>query len=359
MKQPKNHILMTGGGTLGPVTPLIAIAREWQRRDPNATVSWIGTPSGPERMIVEEAGYSFSSLYAPKLARDKKWSWPFIPALMAYSCVAAFLMLKKSKPKMIFTAGGYVSVPIVLAGRVLGIPSWVHQLDVKPGLANRAMAPFAKKVSVTWLESLESFAESKTIQAGSVVRDGILKGSKDKVVQKHKLDPEKKTVFVMGGGTGASSINEAMSVIGADLSKSANVIHLTGLGKKDPRLDEIADNYISLEFLGKNIADYFAAADVFVGRAGMGTILEIAALGKASVLIPIGNTDQLANARAVDDANAAIIIHQLNGQILKQEILRLLEDDEQRWELQDKIRELFIENGEERIVKEAMELFKA
>lgn len=350
---------MTGGGTLGPVTPLIAIAREWQRRDPNASVSWIGTPSGPERMIVEEAGFDFRTLLAPKLDRHRKWTWPLIPFLMLYSSVAALLMLRRVRPDIVFTAGGYVSVPVVLMAWILRIPVWVHQLDVVPGLANRIMAPFAKKVSVTWLESLESFPEKKTIQAGSVVRDGLLRGDKKKVIEKHNLDPEKLTVFVIGGGTGATPINDAMAAIGDDLVKKVNVVHLTGLGKMIDGLNEISPNYVALEFLGKDIADYFAAADIIVARAGMGTILELSALGKASIIIPLKNTDQMANARLLAEREAAVIIHQLNGQILKQEIIHLAEHDERRWELQDKMRELLIENGEERIVKEAVGLLQA
>lgn len=356
MKHNKRHILMTGGGTLGPVTPLIAIAREWQRRDPNAVVSWIGTPGGPERIIVEEAGFDFYSLLAPKLDRHRKWTWPFIPLLMLYSCVRAFFMLRKMRPSIVFTAGGYVSVPVVLVAWALRIPIWVHQLDVVPGLANRIMAPFATKISVTWLDSLDAFPERKTIQAGSVVRDGILHGDKQKVMEKYGLDPEKLTVFVIGGGTGAAPINDAMVAIGPDIAKAANVVHLTGLGKMERGLEEIASNYVALEFLGKDIGDYFAAADIVVARAGMGTILELSALGKASILVPLRNTDQLANARQLKEAGAAVLIGKLNGQILKQEILHLLEDDEFRWQLQDRIRGLFVENGEERIVKEAMML---
>lgn len=346
---------MTGGGTLGPVTPLLAIAREWQRRDPHAKISWIGTPKGPERMIVEEAGYAFASILAPKISRHKKWTWPFIPILMLYACIHAFILLKKMRPDFVFTAGGYVSVPVVWMARLLGIPSWVHQLDVKPGIANRVMTPFAKRISVTWLDSLDAFPEGKTRHAGSVVRDEIFKGDKERALREYALDPQKPTLFILGGGTGAQAINEAMAAIAHQVADRANVIHLTGIGKMMEELNDIT-NYAAIEFLGKDIADCYALADVVVARAGMGTILELSALGKASILIPLKNTDQLANAGKIAEAQAGVVLGDVNGQILKQEILRLFEEDEARWAYQDRIRELFIQNGEERIVKEAMEV---
>lgn len=346
---------MTGGGSLGPVTPLIAVAEEWRRRDPDVQVSWIGTMHGPERMIVEEAGFAFHAIAAAKLSRHKKWSWPFIPFFLLLSFVQSILLLRKLKPDAVFTAGGYVSVPVIITARLMGMVTWVHQLDLKPGLANKLMAPFAKRISVTWLDSLELFPESKTRQVGAVVRPEVLRGDKTRAVTKYALDSKKPTIFVLGGGTGAQSINEAMAVIAPDILKRANVIHLMGKGKMVKELESIP-GYVALELIGKDIADLYAAADIVVARAGMGTILEIAALRKPAILIPLPNEDQISNANAMQSAEACTVLWELNGQILKQEIVHLLEDAERRFAYAEAVKELFVKNGEERIVNEALDL---
>ena len=350
---------MTGGGSLGPVTPLIAIAREWMRKNPHVHVSWIGTPKGPERMIVEEEGFDFYALSAPKLHRHKKWTWPFIPFLFCFSLFWSFFYLQKLRPNIVFTAGGYVSIPLVLAAWVLRIPSWVHQLDATPGIANKMMAPFAKRISVTWMESFDSFSEKKTLHVGSLVRGEIFHGNKEYVFEKYALDVAKPTVFVTGGGTGAQSINEVMAAIGSDIVKHANVIHLTGIGKMNVALESIAENYVAIELLGKDIANVYDVADVVVARAGMGTILEIAALRKPAILIPLANTDQLSNAQRFEEAEAGQVIHRLNGQILKQEILHLIEDRDRQVQYQRRLGELFTPHGEVKVVEKAMEMVKS
>ena len=149
----QKHFLMTGGGTLGSVTPLLAIAAELRKRDAHTVVSWVGTPNGPERLVVERYRIAFYSLSSPKLNRYKKWLWPLLPFGLAVSVVRAFSLLRTLRPAMVFTAGSFVSVPVVLAAWVLRIPVWVHQLDVQPGVANKIMAYFAKRISVTFDEN--------------------------------------------------------------------------------------------------------------------------------------------------------------------------------------------------------------
>jgi UDP-N-acetylglucosamine--N-acetylmuramyl-(pentapeptide) pyrophosphoryl-undecaprenol N-acetylglucosamine transferase len=356
MKKSKKQILMTGGGTLGPVTPLMAIASTWQDQDEHISVSWIGTPKGPEKILVEEAGYTFFSLSAPKIDRHKKWKWVFVLPFFFYSLVRAFYLLKKIRPSIVFTAGGYVSVPVVFAAWVMRIPSWVHQLDVQPGIANRIMAPFAKRVSVTWQESMGAFSEGKTTVVGSLVRDQILRGNPAWVYEKFELDSLKPTILISGGGTGAESINKIMLAIGGDLIKKANIIHLTGRGKMIDELQEIGKGYAALEFVGADIADLYAAADIVVARAGMGNILELSALAKPTVLIPIPNSHQKFNAQALEDRSAAHVIWKLNAQVLRQELSKLVEDEETRRELSKHIKQVFVQRGEEGVIKEVQKL---
>lgn len=347
---------MTGGGTLGPVTPLFGLVAEWRRRDPLVKVSWIGTPNGPEKSLVLSHNATFYPLLAPKLARNKKWTWIAIVPVFLFSCVKAFILLRTIKPDIVFTAGGYVSVPVVWMAFILRIPSWAHQLDVKPGIANRLMAPFTRRVSVCWQESASAFSKNKTVVVGGMVRDDISNGSKERIIRLLDLDSSKPTLLVIGGGTGATAMNNAMNAIADDLVQHINVIHLTGKGKMIDSLREKGRGYVALEFLSSDMKDAYAVADLVVARAGMGTITELAALKKASIMIPIPNSHQLENAHALDDRNASEVIWNMNPQILKQTILNLINDDNRRSELGRNIARIFPLNAAERIVDDAINI---
>ena len=207
------HIMMTGGGTLGPVTPLLAIAEAWKDVEPDVHITWVGTPNGPEKQLIESRGIPFTELSAPKLSRHAFWLWPFIAPHFIYSCIRAVGLLNSRRPDIIFTAGGFTSVPIIWMGAIMGILTWVHQLDVKVGLANRLMAPFAKKVSATWESSMKAFPWSKASVYGGIVRDELLVGNGKRFLEQYGLRFDRPILFVTGGGTGAQSINEAMRAI--------------------------------------------------------------------------------------------------------------------------------------------------
>jgi UDP-N-acetylglucosamine--N-acetylmuramyl-(pentapeptide) pyrophosphoryl-undecaprenol N-acetylglucosamine transferase len=349
----KRPILFTGGGTLGPVTPLLAIYEVWREQDPGMAFAWVGTPSGPEAELVHSRRIPFYTLRVPKLNRHQKWQWPLVPFGLAWSFVRSVKLLRKLKPQMIFTAGGYVSVPLAWAGRMMGIPVWVHQLDVIPGVANKLMAPAAERVSVTFEASLKDYGHDKTLVVGGVTRDSVGKGDPKKAMEEFGLNPRKPTLFVLGGGTGATQINDAMAVIGKELERKMNIIHLTGKGKTDKRLEKIGGNYAVREFLNTQMADAYAAADAVVARAGMGTLLEIAMLRKPALLIPIAGSHQIANARAFEDADAAEVVYRVNPQILKQQIEHLILDESRKAEIKQHLKRFLPHNGAEEIVHSA------
>lgn len=348
---------MTGGGTLGSVTPLLAVVAELRKRDANVGVSWIGTPDGPERLVVESQRIAFYKMSAPKLDRYRKWTWPILPVRFLLSFINALRLLYVIKPDMVFSAGGYVSVPVAWAAFFRRIPVWVHQLDVLPGLANKLMAPVAKKISVTFEETAKNFSAKKTVVVGSMVRKALRQGDKTTALKRYGFDETLPTVFVIGGGTGAVSINEMFAVIADELTAHANVIHLVGRGKMLTAL-EGKKNYVALEFLNEGMADAYAAADVVVSRAGLGTISELSALGKPTVIIPIHDAFQEANARLLEDRQAAQVLWYVTPQILSQAILRLLENEEQRETYGKNIRALFALNADERIVHDALTLLE-
>jgi len=347
-------ILLTGGGTLGPVTPLLAVAEVWREQGEETEFAWIGTKKGPERALVETYRMPFFSLHAPKLDRGRKWKWVFIPFFMLWSLFRAWRLLSEIEPDVVMSAGGYVSVPVVIMARIMGMYVWIHQLDRVPGLANKIMAPFAHRISVTVDESLEAFPEKKRLDVGAVVRPGMWKGDPKQARQKLSL-PEQEgrlTLLVFGGGTGAESINNMMAVIGAELVEKMDVIHLTGKGKWDAVFETFGDRYVALEFLGAGMANALTLADMVVGRAGMGTIMELSVLKKASILLPLPNTDQLGNARMLEEREAAKIVRSVNPQILKQEIQRLAQDASLRHTYSRRMSMLFYAHGAQKIVEE-------
>lgn len=344
------RILMTGGGTLGPVTPLLAIVEEWQKQEP-IEVFWIGTRKGPELALVESMHIPFKAIVSAKFDRARWWSWPLIPIKFVIGCIQSVQELKKLKPDMVFTAGGYVSVPVAVIAWVMGIPVWVHQLDIIPGFANRIMAPFARQISVTWPDSLEYFSQKKTSVVGGVMRHALLHGDRDLVCERYGLSKEKPVLLVMGGGTGALSINQTMEAIGPDLLDDMQVIHLTGKGKMTQELESMGDGYVALEFLGLGMKDAFAMADVVVARAGMGTIIELSALKKPTIFIPIHNTDQLSNARMIEDRGAGEVLWEVNPQILKQTIEKLMMNEERKKRLSYRVSALFSAFGAQDIVR--------
>ncbi|MEK7458829.1 MAG: UDP-N-acetylglucosamine--N-acetylmuramyl-(pentapeptide) pyrophosphoryl-undecaprenol N-acetylglucosamine transferase [Patescibacteria group bacterium] len=349
----QKHFLMTGGGTLGSVTPLLAIAAELRKRDAHTVVSWVGTPNGPERLVVESNRIAFYSLSSPKLNRYKKWLWPLLPFGLAVSVVRAFSLLRTLRPAMVFTAGSFVSVPVVLAAWVLRIPVWVHQLDVQPGVANKIMAYFAKRISVTFDETAVAFPSKKTLVVGGMFRHALRLGDKQTAVTRYGFDATLPTVLVMGGGTGAVQINDAMATLRRDMVTHANVLHLVGRGKMLSALEEQGQNYTALEFLNEGMADAYAAADIVVCRSGLGTICELAALGKPAIIIPF-HSFEFPNAKALEERNAAEVLWYMTPQILSQAITRLLEHPERRDELSKNVRALFALNADERIVHETL-----
>jgi len=350
-----HHIVFTGGGTLGPVTPLLAVAAEWRKRDPQVKFTWIGTPDGPERAVVESAKIPFIALAAPKFDRTRPWTWILSPFQLVVSTIRAGRILSDLGPTMIMTAGAYVSVPVAFAAALMRAPIWVHQFDVVVGLANKIMAPFAKRISVTWEENAASFGAKKTLVVGAMIRPFLRLGDAQMARELFGLDAKKPTVLVIGGGTGSARMNERFSIIGAELSRYANVIHITGKGKMLSALESIGDDYVVREFIGEGMADILALADVVVSRAGMGMIAEIVGLGKAAILLPLEG-QQEANAKAMEDRGGAEVLKHVTPQTLLQLILRLIESLERRDALAAKARTVFPTNGDERIVHEALRI---
>lgn len=332
-------ILFAGGGTLGPVTPLLSVAEAWRRMDPSVSFAWVGTPKGPERSLVEDAEIKFFTLPVARFPRYPSKEWIFLPRQFLRAFFSAWKILKEVKPDLVASAGGYTSVPIVWVAFFHHIPVWIHQQDVLPLLSNRLTAWCATLITTAWKRSTHDFQKRKTIWVGNPVREMFKKGNKEEAARLFALDPLRPTVLVLGGGTGSTWINARMAEIGSYLATRANIIHMTGIGKSTPALEKIGGRYKVAEFLTNRIQHAFAAADVVVSRAGMGVLTELAATRKPSILIPLSRSPQEANAQIVKDAGAAVVLSQemTSSEEFGREILALLEDEKKQRLLSERI----------------------
>lgn len=340
----KTKILLTGGGTGGSVSPLLAVAHELGDKD--YKYLWIGARRGPERKMVAEAGIKFQSIAAGKLRRYFSLHTIVAPLFVLIGFIQAFFIILKFRPKWIITAGSFVSVPVVWAGWLLRRKILVHQQDVIPGLANTLMAPFARVVTVTFEKSLEDYGD-KAQWIGNPV--GAMRASPTKKFFKLKKDLP--VMLILGGGTGARFINDLVKDSLDDLTKFCQIIHVTGKNKK---VGKTQTNYHSHEFLNsEQMAEAYHHTDIVVSRCGMSTLTELSYLGKPSILIPIPNSHQVDNARIFEEHSAAVVLDQpvLEQTFFVKNIKEILEDEKMQKELSENIKGVIKKGANEELAK--------
>lgn len=307
-------ILFAGGGTLGPVTPLLAVADEIRRMRPEAECLFVGTPDGPERRLVEEAGMRFLPLAAPKLRRYFSLSTLALPFDLAAATWRAGTILTDEEPLAVVGAGGYVQVPLALAAKLRGVKVLVHQQDVAPSLSNRLVAGIAAAVTVTFESSLADFPKGKTTLVGNPVRPLVEAGDRAKGLALLGATGERPVVLAFGGGTGSAFLNELIASASPLWTGFADLAHITGLEKAPAALPQLThpERYHRFDFVGADIAHLMAAADVVISRAGMGTLTELAALEKPVILVPIADSHQEKNAEYVVERGGARMFRELD-----------------------------------------------
>ena len=302
------RIVMTGGFTLGPVTPLLAVSEELKKRDPTVEIFWIGTREGPEKDLVREYYIPFVSIRSGKFRRYFSIRHTLDNFNVIIGFVQSISLLRKMKPDIIVSAGGFVSVPVVLAGWLMRIPCLIHQQDARPGLANRLMAPFAKAITVSFKKSLNDFKNKKTQWIGNPVREEIFYTSRRNDFEYFELDQSRPVLLILGGGTGAQKINEIVGQALPELLKVCQIIHITGIGKKGKLVS--LPGYKVFQLLTEGMPRAYDIADIAVTRAGMGTLTELSALLKPTIIIPIPDSHQENNAHMFDYAGAVQVLNQ-------------------------------------------------
>ncbi len=350
-------ILLTGGGTGGSVMPLLAIVdeiRNLEHEISEINFLWLGTGKGPERQMVEKENIKFKNIANGKLRRYFSL-WNFIDLFLIITGFwQAFFIMLKWRPDLVISAGSFVSVPAVWAAWILRIPVLIHQQDVRSGLANRLMLPFAKIITVTFAKSLKDYGQ-KAVWIGNPVRSkiGNVKLEIREIKKKFSLKNNIPIVLIIGGGTGALAINKLVEQSAKELVEFCQVIHITGKGKSTNNKLKI-ENYKNYEFLNTHqIAEVFETADIVVSRCGMGALTELSYLGKPAILIPIPGSHQEENAQVFKEKEAAIILNQseVTVETFIAAIKRLINDKELRNKLRNKIKEVMKSGANREIIR--------
>ncbi len=335
----KRTILFTGGGTMGPVTPLLAVLRRMKAQDPSLSCVWAGTPTGPERPLIESEGIPFFSIPVAKLPRYPSLRWMTWPFAYAHARIAAWALIRREKPSLVVGAGGFTQVPVMSAARWRHIPCAIHQLDAEPGLSNTRVARICQSVTTSFAYDFDLFHPVNAVQAATPCRfANVSLPTREAGASYFGLQPQKPIVLVIGGGTGAAALNDATWNIKHELLQDAQIIHATGAGKASIRVEE--PGYVMREFLDeRDMQHAFAAADLVVSRAGMGSISELACLSKAAIFVPIPNSHQEQNVMKLPCA----VVEQRGqfAEALQKKILHLLSDELARRELGQKLHDAF------------------
>ncbi|MDR1256415.1 MAG: undecaprenyldiphospho-muramoylpentapeptide beta-N-acetylglucosaminyltransferase [Spirochaetaceae bacterium] len=305
-------VVFTGGGTGGHIYPALAVASAL-RDICECRIVWIGSRNGFDRAIVEGAGIEFEAVNCGKLRRYfsiRNFTDVFRIAAGFFS---SFALLKKYRPALLFSKGGFVSVPPSAAAFALGIPVFTHESDFSPGLATRIEARFAKKIFITYGQTGAFFCKkyrNKTVLSGNPVRPEFYAANPDKGRAFLDIPPDEKILLVLGGSQGAEELNALVESCVDGLTEKFFVVHQTGRKDGEAGGDgkETRRRYIRLSYIGSEMPDILAASALVLGRAGAGTVWECAAVGRPMVLVPLASAtrgDQIENARFFEEKSAA------------------------------------------------------
>lgn len=292
-------IVLTGGGTAGHVTPNIAMLPSLQ--EAGFEVHYIGSYTGIEKELIENMGIPYYGISSGKLRRYfdvKNFSDPF---RVIKGMSEANKLLKEIKPDVVFSKGGFVTVPVVLAAKKNHIPAIIHESDMTPGLANKICIPSASKVCCNFKETFDLLPEGKAVLTGTPIRKELFEGSKEAAAKLCGLSVDKPTILVVGGSSGSVVINNAIRESLDDILKDFQLIHLCGKGHLDETLKD-KEGYVQFEYISKELRDLFALSDLVISRAGANAICELLALKKPNILIPLSKAasrgDQILNAKS-------------------------------------------------------------
>lgn len=357
------RILFAGGGTLGSVSPLIAIIEELKEKDSRIECLWVGTANGPERAFVAEYNIPYRAIHAGKLRRYfsiKNFSDFFTIAIGAWQ---SLWILLDFRPDVIIGAGSFVQVPVVTVAKTFfgKTKIIIHEQDITPGLANQICARWASVVTVSAKQSLNDFERTKIVFTGNPYRKEILEGDANRAFKEFALEKDLSTILVLGGGGGAAAINKLVTQALPELTQFCQIVHITGRDKTTNESKGTAsERYRQYPFLTDFLKDAYAAADIVVSRAGFATLTELAILAKPSIVIPMPDTHQEANANWLSKHHAAISLSQktLSPKKFATLIRELLQNKEERFLISSSISTLLPKDANEKFIQELIGAFE-
>lgn len=305
------RIILTGGGTAGHVTPNIALIPKL--KEAGYEINYIGSYDGIEKKLINDFDIPYYGISSGKLRRYfdvKNFTDPF---KVIKGCNEALSIMKKLKPDVVFSKGGFVSVPVVYAAHRCRIPIIIHESDMTPGLANKLSIPFASKVCCNFPETINYLPKGKAVLTGSPIRQELHSGNKIKGLDFCNFTANKPVIMVIGGSMGAVAVNTAVRNALPRLLEEFQVVHLCGKDKLDSSLVNLK-GYVQYEYIKEELKDLFAMTDIVISRAGANAICELLALKKLNILIPLSAAasrgDQILNARSFELQGFSAVIEE-------------------------------------------------
>lgn len=311
------NILFVGGGTLGSLNPLLAVARTIHSVNPKLHIVFWTSRQTLEQRIVSEAGFNPRTIFSGKVRRYFSLRTVLDVGVIPLAFFVALVRLVTQRPQIVVSAGSYVAVPVHLAAWLLRIPTVTYQQDMQLGLANRIMAKLATECTASTIARAKLF-QRETQVVGFALRSEITQGKAEVARQDYGLRPDWKTLLIIGGSSGAAHLNELVQEGVKDFPSTLNIVHIVGEGKT---FDLQRPGYVQIPFTNTALPDLYAVADVVLCRAGSNVLAEMIALEKPLIIVPLPGTHQEANAKELHEAGAVVLPEAaLTGKVLAREV---------------------------------------
>jgi UDP-N-acetylglucosamine--N-acetylmuramyl-(pentapeptide) pyrophosphoryl-undecaprenol N-acetylglucosamine transferase len=321
-------IMFTGGGSSGHVSVNLALIPRFL--EDGWAVEYIGSDNGIEKeLILPLDKVRYFSIASGKLRRYLDWNNVKDPFKVVKGIYQAYWLIKKQKPNILFSKGGFVSVPVVLGAWLNKVPVIIHESDITPGLANRVSIPFAAGVCITFPETAQHLKSRKTHYVGAVIRDELKQGNIERGRAYCQLNANKPVLLIMGGSLGAKMINQTVRKALNQLTKVFQIVHLCGRGQVDPSFQ--SPYYRQYEYINRELPDILAMTDIVISRAGANSIYEFLSLRIPMLLIPLTKAqsrgDQILNAQSFEAAGYCEVLNEeaLTEQMLLTSVNRVYE----------------------------------
>jgi len=307
------RIILTGGGTAGHVTPNIALLPSLQEL--GYDIHYIGSYNGIEKELVEKCNIPYHGISSGKLRRYFSIQNFTDPFRVIKGFHEANRLIKTLKPNVIFSKGGFVTVPVAIAGKRNHVPTIIHESDMTIGLANKLSIPSATKICCSFPDTMQHLPKEKAVLTGLPIRDELFSGNKESAYKLCQFTPDKPVILIMGGSLGATAINQHIRAALPQLLPHFQIIHLCGAGKFDSTLTTLS-GYKQFEYMRQELRDVLALADIVVSRAGANAICELLALHKPTLLIPLSANasrgDQILNAKSFQSQGFSMVLEEEN-----------------------------------------------